>query len=236
VIGPPRLSATKFVAFGDSITEGVLDPPCRTTSVRGLSAQVDELRLLEQSVNNPTSYPTKLQGLLTSRYTLQMPDVINEGKAGEGVAAGGLRLPGVLSTDRPQILLLEEGINDIDASNPAPSIAYVVNGLASMIQQARDAGVQQVFVANFLPERAGACRGERAGAIVPANNQIQPMVVANGAVLVDLYAAFGGEASPPLIGFDGLHPTAAGYELIAQTFFDAIRKKLEVTATAARVR
>jgi lysophospholipase L1-like esterase len=30
-----------------------------------------------------------------------------------------------------------------------------------------------------------------------------------------------------LIGEDGLHPSAAGYQRIADTFFDAIRKNLE---------
>jgi hypothetical protein len=30
------------------------------------------------------------------------------------------------------------------------------------------------------------------------------------------------------IGSDGLHPTQAGYEAIARTFFDAVRARLEV--------
>ncbi len=230
VSGPPHLSATSFVAFGDSITEGVLNPQCPTLSValQPFDVRADERRLLEMSVNNPTSYPTKLQTLLTARYAAQAVAVINEGQAGEGVAGGLIRLPTVLAADRPQVLLLEEGINDIDANNPA-TITSTVSGLRQMIQQAKASGVQQVFVATFLPERAGACRGYRAGVIVPANDQIRAMVAGEGAQLSDIYAGFGGVASTDLIGFDGLHPTEAGYQLIAQTFFDAIRQRLETT-------
>jgi lysophospholipase L1-like esterase len=45
-----------------------------------------------------------------------------------------------------------------------------------------------------------------------------------------VYQAFGSDA-PSLIGFDGLHPTPAGYQRIADTFFATIKSSLE-TATA----
>jgi lysophospholipase L1-like esterase len=51
------------------------------------------------------------------------------------------------------------------------------------------------------------------------------MALARGAVFVDVYAAWGNRSG--LMGADGIHPTEAGYEVIAQTFFDAIRKALE---------
>ena len=45
-------------------------------------------------------------------------------------------------------------------------------------------------------------------------------------MLVDLYAAFLPHAEA-WTGVDGLHPTEAGYALIAETFFAAIRADLE---------
>jgi lysophospholipase L1-like esterase len=36
-----------------------------------------------------------------------------------------------------------------------------------------------------------------------------------------------GVAGTDVIGADGLHPTAAGYSKIAETFFDAIKQRLE---------
>jgi lysophospholipase L1-like esterase len=61
-----------------------------------------------------------------------------------------------------------------------------------------------------------------------ANAQIRLLADAERATLVDLFAAFGGTPDP-YIGTDGLHPTDAGYERIAQIFFDTIRATLEGT-------
>ena len=57
------------------------------------------------------------------------------------------------------------------------------------------------------------------------------MAPAESAFLVDVYAALSTNV-PAYIGGDGLHPTPAGYQRMAETFFDAIRQHLEVTATA----
>jgi lysophospholipase L1-like esterase len=239
VTAPPKLTATKFVAFGDSITAGTLDPACHSSSAFALGSHVSERQILAASINVPTSYPTKLEAMLDAKYPTQSASVLNEGSAGEGVTGsppnGPSRLPGVLAADAPQVVLIEEGINDISTSDPTGSTAAVVSGLRTMIQQARAANAR-VFLANFLPERAGACRGFRAGVIATANDQIRSLASGENVPLVDLYVAFGGDASPALIGFDGLHPTEAGYDLIAQTFFESIRKNLEVNRTTLRFR
>ena len=235
VAKPAKISATKFVAFGDSITAGTLDPPCTSASAFALGPQIGERQILAASINVSTSYPTLLQTLLVAQYPAQSPSVLNEGVGGEHVPEGVARLPGVLTTDAPQVLLLEEGINDIDNSNPVGSTAFVIKGLRTMIQHARSAGVQ-TFLANLLPERLGTCRGHRAPYIASANDQIRALAASENVVLVDLYAAFGPDAPTTLIGFDGLHPTAAGYELIAQTFFESIRQKLEVASVPLKLK
>jgi len=231
VSAAPRLTLTKFAGFGDSITAGVLDPPCPTVTTSEYGSQADqalsELALLQRSVNVPTSYPTLLQGLLRGRYTSQSVDVINEGLAGESIETGVTRLPSVLSGDMPQVLLLQEGINNLNSGDPA-SVPFVVNGLRTMVRDARSRGVT-VFVGTLLPERASSCRGGGGYPLVPsANDGIRAMSVSEGAYLVDLYNAFGGVASTDLIGVDGLHPTAAGYQRMADTFYAEIRNRLEL--------
>jgi len=235
VAGPPKISASKFVAFGDSITAGELDPACTITSARGFEAWLlDHEQAVTFAIDLTAAYPTKLQALLTARYTTQMPSVTNRGVGGECVTSascvpdGISRLPAVLGADAPQVLLLMEGINDIN-NGGAGAIPRVVSGLQTMIGQARSRGVQ-VLLGTLLPERVGACRGFAPAAVPPANDAIRALAASQNVDLVDLYAAFNGEASTTLIGFDGLHPTAAGYDTIAQTFFDSIRKKLEVSA------
>ena len=91
-----------------------------------------------------------------------------------------------------------------------------------------------VFVGTLLPQRANGTPPHAAfpELVVPANDAIRTMASAEDAILVDLYAAFGGTPDPVLISSDGLHPTAAGNDRIARTFYDAIRARLETTGAS----
>jgi lysophospholipase L1-like esterase len=216
---PPRISAPSFVAFGNSITEGKdgNDPGGHSLA---------------------NTYPVLLRALLAARYTAQTITVANRGCGGEravagldncGQGGGVVRLPGVLNADRPQVLLLEEGINDL--GDDPRAIGPMVDALADMIQEARARGIQ-VFVATLLPERPGAPKAAAVSLITPANERIRQMAAYEGARLVDLYEGFGGSPDP-YIGADGLHPNQLGYQKIAELFFDAIRATLEVSSTPA---
>jgi lysophospholipase L1-like esterase len=202
---------TRYLAFGDSITEGfphtispaLVDPPPEG------------------------SYPMALQALLQSRYTAQPITVFDEGVGGEDVPTGLARLPGVLAADAPGALLLMEGANDLNEVGAA-GVNRLVSGLRDMIRLARGRGMP-VFTATLLPERANGVppRASHPELVVPANDAIRSMVAAEGAVLVDMYEAFGGVPDPALISSDGLHPTTAGNQKIAEAFFSAIRSRLE---------
>ena len=218
----PQLSATRMVAFGDSITAGALSPCASLSSSFESYSLREDLRLIVASIDVATSYPAKLQTLLRSRYATQQPTVLNEGVGGEKVEDGVRRLPGILNMDRPQALLLQEGINNINGGAPA---SVVVDGLRTMIRQARGFGIP-VLLGTLLPERPGGCRAFAVNDIPPANTQIRAMATSEGAFVVDLYQTFDGKTSV-LLGPDGLHPNEAGYDAIAQTFFDGIRQTLE---------
>jgi lysophospholipase L1-like esterase len=199
----PLLGATRFVSFGDSITEGIL-PSADLT---------------------PVPYPAGLKNRLTARYTMQDVTVVNAGRGGEQTVDGVNRLPGVLSSTNPQVVLLFEGVNDL-AGGESSKISVVVNNLRTMIQTARGRGAQ-VFLATLLPEIPGGRRTGAIALIVPANDQIRALAAGQGVPLVDLYQAFNG-MERELIGDDGLHPNPAGYEKIADVFFDAVRSRLEL--------
>jgi lysophospholipase L1-like esterase len=212
VTAPPRLSVTRYIAFGDSITEGLP-------------------RTISPALLDPApagSYPLVLQSLLRARYTAQSIAVLDEGVGGEVVADGLKRLPGVLTSDAGGALLLMEGANDLNQSGiAAPDL--IVSGLRDMIKLAR-ARSMRVLVGTLLPERAGG-KASHPELVAPTNDRIGLMATTEDAVLVDLFAAFGGVPDPTLISSDGLHPTAAGNERIAQAFFAAIRARLEAPAT-----
>ena len=204
------MSATEFVCFGDSMTAGL------------------NLALPRLIASPPGSYPADILTLLTSRYTTQNIKVLDEGIPGEAVADGSRRLPGVLAADRPDAVLLLEGVNDVNGLG-ADGIPVAINGLRNMVRQIRTYGVP-VFLATIPPQRPGAQRAYAPTLIAPTNDQIRTLAATEGAVLVDIYKDFNGDVTG-LIGDDGLHPNAAGYQRMAESFVAAIRSKFEIVPT-----
>jgi lysophospholipase L1-like esterase len=203
---------TRFVAFGDSQTEGKPGP----------ASYVGNPQF-------PDAYAAVLYDLLTQSYSTQTIEMFDRGLGGEKVQPDGVaRLPGVLTADAPQVLLLLEGVNDLSTSG-ATAIPTVINGLRTMVRQAKGRGIS-VFLATLLPQRPGGKRAASVTLIVPTNDQIRLLATSEGVTLVDLYQAFGGSPDP-WIDADGLHPTVAGYQKMAATFFDAIRGRLESPTT-----
>ena len=204
-----RIAVTRFVAFGDSMSDGVLGFAPFAVGDPGPSV----------------GYAFKLKTLLEQRYPAQTITMTDEGVPSEMITSGVARLPTVLGRDAPEVVMLFEGINDLNTSRNA-AIPVVVNALRSMVRTTRGLGMTPL-VATFLPQRRGSQRAFAVDTIVPANDQVRAMAAAEGAGLVDLYEAFGGNLDT-LIGFDGLHPTEAGYQKIAETFFNVIRSRFEV--------
>jgi lysophospholipase L1-like esterase len=210
VTRPATISATRFMAFGNSITEGKLGDGSGTI------------------ISN--NYPEVLRSLLAARYTSQTISVVNKGFGGEVTSAGAIRLTDELDDVRPDVLLLEEGINDLGGGNQS-AIVPLIDSLRAMVREAQRRGAT-VFLATLAPVRAGSEKGGRAFPLVPeANDRIRILATNERANLVDLFAGFGGIPGP-YIDADGLHPNALGYQKIAELFYEQIRAKLEGPAAS----
>jgi lysophospholipase L1-like esterase len=205
----PTLAHARFLAFGDSITEGVVSP-------------APELLL---RIATPEAYPGQLQQMLAARYTAQTITVANHGRGGETLAQGRQRLPGVLDDERPEVLLLLEGVNNIRNVDTDE----LAGDLDRMVRSARDRDIE-VILAKLLPisdERESGSRRGTQQAIRDLNESIERIARRhNLGAPVDLHAVF--LADPSLLGRDGLHPTAAGYVRIAEEFFQAIMDRYEI--------
>ncbi len=208
----PSLAVTRFTAFGDSLTEGK----------QALSARSMILFVF------PGAYPEKLQQMLSARYTDQTFTVANEGLSGEKTADGVLRLPGVLASDNPEVLLLQEGANDL-SSGKAEAIPDILSSLDTMIRTSQARGVR-VLLANQPPQIEGSLRGGGGAPYVSTlNRELATLAQRDGLTLVDVFTPL--NAAPGVnIGPDGLHLTSQGYEVMAQAFFGAIRTALETHA------
>ncbi|MGE3176460.1 MAG: GDSL-type esterase/lipase family protein [Vicinamibacterales bacterium] len=230
---PAQISMTRFVAFGDSITAGE-DGNALTSSWDGPNWTPGMLLSPSQLLIG-REYPTVLQQLLAARYSSQTIVVHNEGFGGERASSSvaQTRFRDVLSARLPQVVLIMEGTNDIygiNGGNPS-GIPGAISGLRSMIQTAKGRGVSP-YLATVPPMNSAGSRGAQGYLTVPLlNEQIRQLASAERVPLVDVHAAFSGNVA--LLSSDGLHPNAAGFDVIAQAFFAVIRGTLESAAPAS---
>jgi lysophospholipase L1-like esterase len=218
---PARLSRTKFLAFGDSLTAGEVTQPT-------IVPQRDGGRLHRLVIVPSASYPTQLLSRLRTRYTTQVAqiEVVNAGRSGEWAEDGAIRLPAVMSSSRPEVVLLLQGMNDLLALG-APGVPRAARAIDLMTKEIRGRGAR-AFLATLPPTRPLVPRAVPLELVQALNTQIRSTAVGEGAVLVDLYEALASDVTR-YIGVDGLHPTEAGYARMADTFFAAVRANLELT-------
>jgi lysophospholipase L1-like esterase len=217
----PTIVRTSFLAFGDSVTAGEITVPA------GTALDESGLPSFKLVVVPSASYPTQLQTLLRNRYLAQAPQisVVNSGNPGEFAADSVRRFSSVYTQTRPEVVLLLDGYNDLNAIGPS-AIASAAAAVETMARQARFGG-SRVFIANLTPPRAGGRNSIPITTISAYNDRMRLIAAAEGATFVDLYAALVGNV-PLYVGVDGLHLTESGYQKVAETFFTAIQLTLEV--------
>jgi lysophospholipase L1-like esterase len=208
VQGPPRLTSSRYLAFGDSLTYGII------------SATVTLL-----AVSIPDSYPFVLQDRLVARYRQQIPVVLNEGNPGELAAVDGVqRFRSVLLGQRPEVVLLMEGTNDLLFGQTGANNA--INALRAMVREAKSQNIR-IALSTVPPQRSGGARHRDAVvALIPGfNDQIRGLATAEAIPLIDVYNGMKDDLT--LIGVDDLHPTVRGYDVMAGIYFNAIRANFE---------
>jgi lysophospholipase L1-like esterase len=212
----PQLTRTTFLAFGDSTTSGEV-------TVNAVGRDEGNYRLI---VIPAASYPSQLLSLLRARYTTQASALVmtNAGAPTEWAEDGALRLPGVLAANRPQAVLLLEGVNDVAALGTR-GVQNAWRAIDTMAKEIRNRGAR-AFIATLPPPRATGVKAVPVALIQSLNANIRDTARGEGAVLVDVFQALNTDVTR-YIGTDGLHPTEAGYQKIAETFYEAIRLDLE---------
>jgi lysophospholipase L1-like esterase len=187
-----------YLAFGDSITDG-------------------------EGSSDGAGYRGRLQALL--RGALGAANLVNEGDAGAVSHHGARRIARVLEHHRPAYTLVLYGTNDWDETREggeAPTMT--INSLRRIVEQVRAAS-SLPFLATLIPTHVGhdpRATPERNRWVAQVNGLIRALAIDQGAVLVDLEAAFAAEPDPDRLYSDGLHPNDLGYGVIARAFFRAI--------------
>jgi lysophospholipase L1-like esterase len=121
-----------------------------------------------------------------------------------------------------------EGTNDVGLRDTRVLTQTIAN-LRNMLNQAMSRNVVP-YLATVPPMVRDRQRTLGATTVPFLNTLIRQLAAESGVTLVDVAAAFGGDGpldNSSLIGADGLHPTEAGYQVIASAFFDRLRATLE---------
>ena len=214
----PQLSRVRFLAFGDSITEGEVTVP-----IGGGGGAVSSRQVIVPSA----AYPTVLAKLLQARYSAQADNIIvaNFGLGGEKAVNARTRFIAALNNVRPDVVLLMEGSNDIARGEDGAASA-AASEIRNMAAEARLRGMR-VFIATVAPGKPGGSKTIQPILLVDYANRMRAVANGEGAVLVDVYQALLTDVFT-YMGGDGLHPNEAGYNRIAQEFFNAIQATLEI--------
>jgi lysophospholipase L1-like esterase len=198
--------ANVYMGFGDSITDG-------------------------EGSSDGTGYRDRLQSKLGQHFG--KATVANQGLAGTRSNSGAQRIHQALPAERPAYTLILYGTNDWNQSeckNAFP--CFTIDSLRAIVGAVR--GAQSLPMLATIPpcNPGGGCPPERQEWIHKMDELIRPMALQEGAVLVDLEAAFLAEPNLSALFVDHIHPNDAGYEIIASKFFDAITKPVTTAAAA----
>src|SRR4051812_31230165 len=212
------IAATKYDAFGDSLTEGEVGRPS----------------IVQRVIDTPNAYPTQLQAAFDQTYPGQGIVVINRGHGGDHIDKTVDAIRQFVPGDKPDAVLVLSGYNNL--RDPCPpgaaantacrnGIEEVAVGILDCIRKTRESSgdsVKFIFVSTLTPPGPTGSQRIDNNAIVQTNNRIKQIAAANRAVLVDAYAAFVGHEAD-YVNVDGLHLRPAGYQALSDVFFAAIK-------------
>lgn len=201
---------TVYLAFGDSITlpgEG------------GISFDDDE-----HPCPQDCGYPGRLEDMLQAAG--MQDQVINGGKGGDDTMDGLSRLPALLDSTDPDVMLLMMGTNDVSQGISLDTTLFNLNRMAEM---AASHGASTVH-ATVIPRTPDATRGDGDNVVTQRMNwRIRELAYDRGRELADPFEVFLAQDnlfatyySPTPNGDAVGHPNPAGFQLLADIFFDVV--------------
>jgi lysophospholipase L1-like esterase len=185
-----------YMAFGDSITRGEGDPA-------------------------GVGYPGRLEAKLRAHFG--DGSVVNRGADATNSGEAVERILRNLRGSSPAITLVLYGTNDwndVPCQDAPP--CDVVKNLRKVIDEVKSSH-SLPFLATIPPVNPALAASDRNDWVRATNDGIKGLGREEGVFVVDLFEAFrlqGGEVSR--FFSDHVHPNAAGYEVMAEAFFQAI--------------
>jgi hypothetical protein len=222
----PATGACVILPFGDSITWGWAGVE-NTDDLGGYRSQLFALSVADHKsltfVGTQADGPATVSGEAFPRN--------HEGHAGYTIDNSGslmgitplvVNAPGVIRTYKPNIVLLMIGTNDMANNVDLPNAPIRLGKLIDDIFA--DAPNVLVVVAQITPSQKGPANTSTQAYNAAIPGIIQPRVAAGKhLIVVNMYGAFTAKSNwPSALMTDSVHPNAAGYQIMAQTWYPAI--------------
>ncbi len=196
---------SRILCFGDSLTSG---PGYRDSNVLPVLAPME-------------GYVPKLGRLLSHKYGSGI-ELINSGIGGETTSEGLQRLSWEIRLHQPDLVLLLEGVVDVNADKPR--FAKARNNLSGMMSTVLKRDIA-VIVGTTPPLNPDGFRIWGIQNIPRLNDLIRREANQLGVPVADHERTFGDDLS--LLGPDGLHPNANGNLRMAETWLQVIEDLVE---------
>ena len=210
-------TACNVMPVGDSITEGCCTPPMGGYRIE----------LFHQTITNQKNIT--FVGTLTNG-----PDMVDntqfpkqhEGHGGWKISQIAGVIDNAIAASSPHIVLLKIGTNDINGND---DIANAPSRLASLIDQITNDAPEALLVVSAIIPTTNDGTNQRVAAYNAAIQVEAEAAAAAGkhVVFVDNYAVFAEQPDyKTALMADGLHPNAAGYQVLGRSFYDVIEALL----------
>nr|WP_245896513.1 arylesterase [Ottowia oryzae] len=145
--------------------------------------------------------------------------VVNASISGDTTAGGRARLPALLKTHQPKVVVIELGSND---ALRGLSLQATQANLTAMTQAAQQAGAKVLLIGMQMPPNYGAAYGKQ------FSDLFGQVAKANGAALVPFMLKGVADQADALKLFqaDRIHPTAEAHPTILANIYPSLRKML----------
>jgi acyl-CoA thioesterase-1 len=161
------------------------------------------------------AFPVKLQAALKAKGIDAVVD--NAGVSGDTTAGGLARLDWTLQGRKPGYAIVELGANDgLRGLDPATTRA----NLDAILSKLQAAGVRVLLAGMYAPPNLGRDYGQEFNAIYPA-------LAAKHKVALYPFFLDGVAANAALNQADGMHPSAAGVDVIVERILPAVTRLLD---------
>jgi len=146
--------------------------------------------------------------------------VINASISGDTTSGGRARLPALLTTHRPTLVVIELGANDALRGLP---LTLTRDNLSAMTLAAQQAGARVLLLGMQVPPNYGRDYAERFARV------FSEVAGAHKAALVPFFLKGVADAPDPLKWFqaDRIHPLEAAHPLILSNVWPTLKKELQ---------